>query len=67
VYGYESWSLAVKEGHALRVCKNRAQSRVLGPKREGTTGDREYCRVRSFIICTLYEYYWGDQIKGYEM
>jgi hypothetical protein len=38
LYGCETWSLAVKEEHKLRVFENRALRRIFGPKRNGVTG-----------------------------
>ena len=34
LYGYETWSLTLKEEHGLRVFENRVLRRVFGPKRE---------------------------------
>jgi hypothetical protein len=34
LYGYETWSLALREGHRLRVFENRVLRRIFGPKRE---------------------------------
>jgi hypothetical protein len=38
LYGYETWSLTVKEEHKLRVFENRVLRRIFGPKRDGVTG-----------------------------
>jgi hypothetical protein len=32
LYGYETWSLILKEEHRLRMFKNRYLRRILGPK-----------------------------------
>jgi hypothetical protein len=37
LYGCETWSLAVREEHKLRVFKNRVLRRIFGPKRDGVT------------------------------
>jgi hypothetical protein len=34
VYGYETWSLTLREEHILRVFENRVLRRICGPKRE---------------------------------
>jgi hypothetical protein len=38
LYGYETWSLTVREEHKLRVLENRVLRRISGPKRDGMTG-----------------------------
>jgi hypothetical protein len=38
LYGYETWSLTVREGHKLRVFENRVLRRIFRPKRDGVTG-----------------------------
>jgi hypothetical protein len=38
LYGYETWSLAVREEHKLRVFENRVLRRIFGPKKDGVTG-----------------------------
>jgi hypothetical protein len=37
LYGCETWSLALKEEHRLRVSEDRAL-RIFGPKRDEVTG-----------------------------
>jgi hypothetical protein len=37
-YGYETWSLKLKEEHRLRVFENRVLRRMFGPKKDGVTG-----------------------------
>jgi hypothetical protein len=39
LYGYEAWSLTLKEGHRLRVSENRVLRKTFGPKRDEVTGD----------------------------
>jgi len=34
LYGFETWSLALREGRRLRVFENRVLRRVFGPKRD---------------------------------
>jgi hypothetical protein len=33
-YGYETWSLTLREEHGLRVSEDRALRRIFGPKRD---------------------------------
>jgi hypothetical protein len=37
-YGYETWSLTLREEHRLRVYENRVLRRIFGPKRDEVTG-----------------------------
>ena len=39
LYGWETWSLALREEHRLRVFENRVLRRIFGPKRDGVTGE----------------------------
>jgi hypothetical protein len=45
LYGYETWSLTLREEYKLRVYENRELRRIFGPKRK----DEEAC-IMSFII-----------------
>jgi hypothetical protein len=38
LYGCETWSLTLKEGHRLRVFENRVLRRIFGPKRDEEMG-----------------------------
>jgi hypothetical protein len=38
LYGYETWSLALREEHRLRVFENKVLRRIFGPKRDEVTG-----------------------------
>jgi hypothetical protein len=38
LYGCETWSLAVREKHNLRVFENRVLRRIFGSKRDELTG-----------------------------
>jgi hypothetical protein len=38
LYGYKTWSLALREEHRLRVFENRVLRRIFGPKRDEVTG-----------------------------
>jgi hypothetical protein len=39
LYGCETWSLALREEHRLRVTENTVLRRIFGPKRDDVTGD----------------------------
>ena len=39
LYGFETWSLTLREKHRLRVFENRVLRRVFGPKRDEVTGE----------------------------
>jgi hypothetical protein len=39
LYGCETWSLALREEHRLRVFENRVLRRILRPKRDDVTGE----------------------------
>jgi hypothetical protein len=39
LYGYETWSLILREKHRLRVFKNRVLRRIFGPKMNEVTGE----------------------------
>jgi hypothetical protein len=38
LYGYETWSLTLREEQRLRVFENRVLRRIFGPKRDEVTG-----------------------------
>jgi hypothetical protein len=38
LYGCETWSLSLRQGHRLRVFENRVLRRIFGPKRNEVTG-----------------------------
>jgi hypothetical protein len=41
LYGYETWSLILREEHRLKVFENRVLRRIFGPRRAEVTGERE--------------------------
>jgi hypothetical protein len=51
LYGYETWSLTLREERRLRVFENRVLRRIFGPKRDEVTEERKNFVMRSFIIC----------------
>jgi hypothetical protein len=50
-YGYETWSLALREEQRLRVFENRVLRKIFGPKRDEVIRGWRNCIMRSFIIC----------------
>jgi hypothetical protein len=52
LYGCETWSLTLREGHRLRVFKNRVLRRIFGPKRDEVTG--EWRRLHNEELNDLY-------------
>jgi hypothetical protein len=51
----EAWSLTLREEHGLRMFGNEVLRKILGPERKKSTGDRENCMKRSFMICTPHQ------------
>ena len=39
LYGYETWSLTLREKRRLRVFENRVLRRIFGPRRDEVTGE----------------------------
>jgi hypothetical protein len=52
LYGCETWSLALREEHRLRVFENRVLRRIFGPKRDEVTG--EWRRLHKEELYDLY-------------
>jgi hypothetical protein len=40
LYGFETWSLALREEHRLRVFEKRVLRRIFGPKTDEIIGGR---------------------------
>ena len=62
LYGCDTWSLTLREGHFPRVLENRMLRKIFGPERERERereqGSGEGCIMRSFA-----PYQSGGQIK----
>ena len=41
LYGYETWSLTLRDERRFRVFENRVLRRLFWPKRDGVTGEEE--------------------------
>jgi hypothetical protein len=52
LYGCETWSLALREEHRLRVFENRVLRRIFEPKRDEVTG--EWRKLHSEELHNLY-------------
>jgi hypothetical protein len=52
LYGYESWSLTLREECRLRVFENKVLRRIFGPKRDEVTG--VWRRLHNEELCALY-------------
>jgi hypothetical protein len=50
LYGYETWSLALREEHGLRVFENRVLRRIFGPKRDEATGEWRKLHIEELPI-----------------
>jgi len=46
-YGYENWSVTLKDKHMLSVFQNKMLSRIFGPKWDEVKGSAEDYRMRS--------------------
>jgi hypothetical protein len=52
LYGYETWSLTLKEEHRLRVFENRVLRRIFRPKRDEVT--RQWRKLHNGELHNLY-------------
>jgi hypothetical protein len=52
LYGYETWSLMLREEHRLRVFENRVVRRIFGPKRDDVT--EEWRKLHNEELHNLY-------------
>jgi hypothetical protein len=52
LYGCETWSLTLREGHRLRVFENRVQRGIFGPRRDDVMG--EWRKLHSGELRNLY-------------
>jgi hypothetical protein len=63
LYGCETWSLALREEHRLRVFENRMLRRIFGPNRDEVTGG--WRKLHNVELHNLYSS--PNQVKGVEM
>jgi hypothetical protein len=65
LYGYETWSLTLREEHRLRMFENRVLRRIFGPKRDVVT--EEWRKLQSIIrIINSRRMRWADHVAGME-
>ena len=53
LYGYETWSLTLREEHRLTVFENKILREILGSKRDEITGEWESNTMLSYMHCIL--------------
>jgi len=54
LYGFETWSLTLREERRLRVFESRVLRRIFGPKRDEVTGEWRNYIMRNLMICTAH-------------
>jgi len=59
LYGFETWSLTLREERRLRVSENRVLRRIFMPKRDGEQGIGQNYIMRSLMIFTLHPILFG--------
>ena len=52
LYGCETWSLTLKEGHRLRVLENKVLRKIFGAKKDEITG--EWRKLHNAELYALY-------------
>jgi hypothetical protein len=57
LYGYETWSLTLREEHRLRVLENRVLRRIFGPKRDEVIGEWRKFHNEEFYFILLPKYH----------
>ena len=67
LYGFDTWSLTLREVSSLRLFENRVLRRVFGTKSSEETGDGENYIMRSLVFCSAQSWFVGDKIKNNEM
>jgi hypothetical protein len=53
LYGYETWSLTLREEHRLRVFENKVLRRIFGPKSDAVAGWWRKLHNEELHICFL--------------
>jgi len=59
LYGFETWSITLREERRLRVFENRMLRRIFGPNEDEITGTGEDCAWMSFMFCTSHLIWFG--------
>jgi hypothetical protein len=55
LYGYETWSLILREEHRFRVPENKVLRRIFGLKWRKLQEAGEDYIMRSFVTCTVHQ------------
>jgi hypothetical protein len=63
LYGYETFSLILRVEYRLRVFKSRVLRRIFGSKRDDVAGAWKASHKRNFVICTLRQVKFNDQVN----
>jgi hypothetical protein len=68
LYGCETWSVTLREGHRLRVFENRVLRRIFGHKRDEVMGEwRKLHKGELHSYAPIARYHYADQIKENEV
>jgi hypothetical protein len=59
LYGFETWSLTLREEQRLRVFENRALRKIFGPKRDEVSGSGEDYITRNLMAYTHHQILFG--------
>jgi hypothetical protein len=59
LYGCETWSLALRREHRLRVFENRVLRRIFEPKSDEVRGCGENYIMRRLMVCTSHPLKFG--------
>jgi predicted dithiol-disulfide oxidoreductase (DUF899 family) len=54
-YWYETWYLAFRDEHRLRVFYKRVLRKIFCPKRDEVKGSEQHCIMWSFKVCTPHQ------------
>jgi len=55
LYGYETWSVILREEYRLRVLEDMVLRKIFGPKRVKVTGGWRRLHNGDLIICTPHQ------------
>jgi hypothetical protein len=58
LYGFETWSVTLREEQRLRVFENRVLRKIFGAKRKWQEAGKDFIMWR-FITCTLHRIFLG--------
>jgi len=64
LFGYETWSLPLREGHRLRVLVTGVLRKVLAGGRDIMIGDRGKFIIGSLMVCALHRLLFGSSGQG---